>query len=362
LRSPYFVGEKGPEDIHGCGNYVLTVKGSKSDKVSALLYCFDSNAYVSSPKYGTYAPIFFDQIKWYNEESDKYTQMNSGKPLPALAFFHIPLPEYNHVIGRKNTIGVRGEKPCPPDYNTGLFGSFIDKQDVMGTFVGHDHDNDYIGLEYYIALAYGRVTGADADRKPERGGRVIELYEDEFVFDTWIRTPKGVELNFHYPTGISSVDEETMTFLPAKKVKPKKQGVSYTYYEGAFKSVKDIAAAKESGKGRMDYFSVNDGPVEDHFAYAFRSWIQIPEKGVYNFYLTSDDGSQLYIDDTLVVDKDWSHITRIDGKVALEAGFHELKILFYDDTWGQYLEVGYASKKIRDQILPEEILFIPESN
>ncbi|MDR1920011.1 MAG: metallophosphoesterase, partial [Tannerellaceae bacterium] len=25
-RSPYFVGEKGPDDIHGCGNYVLPVR------------------------------------------------------------------------------------------------------------------------------------------------------------------------------------------------------------------------------------------------------------------------------------------------------------------------------------------------
>ncbi|MDR1880091.1 MAG: metallophosphoesterase [Tannerellaceae bacterium] len=358
-RSPYFVGEKGPEEIHGCGNYVLPVQGSKSGKVSALLYCFDSNAYTSNPKYGTYAPIYFDQIGWYRAQSDDYARMNDGDPLPSLAFFHIPLPEYNQVIGKKNTVGSQGEKPCPPDYNTGLFGAFIEKQDVMGTFVGHDHDNDYIGIEYYIALAYGRVTGAEAYGKPERGGRVIELYEDEFVFDTWIRTPKGVELAFHYPSGISSVDEETMAYLPARKETPVKQGVSYTYYEGTFKSVKDIASAKEAGKGSMDYFSVYDAPSEDHFAYEFRTWIKIPERGVYNFYLVSDDGSQLYLDDTLVVDQDWSHITRIDGKVALEAGFHELKVLFYDDTWRQYLEVGYSSKKIRDRILPEEILFIP---
>ena len=32
----------------------------------------------------------------------------------------------------------------------------------MGVFVGHDHDNDFIGIDKGIALGYGRVTGADA--------------------------------------------------------------------------------------------------------------------------------------------------------------------------------------------------------
>ncbi|MDR3194057.1 MAG: metallophosphatase, partial [Tannerella sp.] len=60
------------------------------------------------------------------------------------------------------------------------------------------------------------------------------------------------------------------------------------------------------------------------------------------------------------VDKDWSHVMRANGKVALEAGFHELKILFYENLWGQSLSVGYESRTIRDRLLPEEILFLPE--
>ncbi|GHT18221.1 metallophosphatase [Bacteroidia bacterium] len=361
-KSPYFVGEKGPEDISGCGNYILPVQASKSDKVSALLYCFDSNAYTYSKNklLGEYDPIFFDQIAWYRQQSDKFTAANGGKPLPALAFFHIPLPEYHNILGKKNTVGNYGEKPCPPDFNTGLFASFIDKQDVMGMFVGHEHHNDYIGIEYYIALAYGRVSGYGGYGKLERGARIISLYENEFAFDSWIRTPQSTELFFYFPSGISSVDEETLTYLPAKKGNPKKQGISYTYYEGDFGSVKKITPDKKVSQGTMKYFSVHDAPLEDYFAYEFRTWIKIPAKGVYSFYTISDDGSQLYIDDQLVVDKDWSHIVRIDGKVALEAGFHELKVLFYEANWGQKLEIGYSSKKIRDTKLPENILFIPE--
>ena len=67
-----------------------------------------------------------------------------------------------------------------------MFASFLDMRDVMGVFVGHDHDNDFIGIDKGIALGYGRVTGADAYGELTRGARIIELYEDQFKFDTWI--------------------------------------------------------------------------------------------------------------------------------------------------------------------------------
>ena len=44
-----------------------------------------------------YAWFTFDQVNWYRSQSAAYTERNGGKPLPALAFFHIPLPEYNQA-------------------------------------------------------------------------------------------------------------------------------------------------------------------------------------------------------------------------------------------------------------------------
>jgi hypothetical protein len=358
LRSPYFIGEKGPEDIHGVGNYVVPVYG-RNNKAAALLYCFDSHSYSTNPKASGYEPIHFDQVAWYRQKSDELTAANDGKPLPALAFFHVPLPEYSLVAMQRDVDGARsrgGSYNAP--LNTGLFASFFEKEDVMGVFVGHIHGNDYIGIEKYIALGYGRVTGWEAGAWQERGARVIELYEGEFVFNTWIRTAKGVEQMFYYPTGISSMDEETMTYLPAKNVSPDKQGVAYTYYEGRFGSVKNIDPAKKAGEGVMKTISITEAPAKDFFAYEFRSFIKIPERGVYKFYTISDDDSQVYIDDQLILEKSTAPIARVDGKVALEAGFHELKVLFYEDYGVEFLEVGYSGKTFRDRKLSEEKLYV----
>ena len=46
-----------------------------------------------------------------------------------------------------NSIGIRREKACAPALNSGLFTAIKGKTgDVMGVFVGHDHDDDYAVL------------------------------------------------------------------------------------------------------------------------------------------------------------------------------------------------------------------------
>ncbi|WP_102408111.1 metallophosphoesterase [Parabacteroides bouchesdurhonensis] len=360
-QSPYFVGNKGPEDIHGCGNFVIEVQGSKSD-LAALLYCLDSHDYPENTrKYGEYDRIKYNQIEWYRKQSEQYTKSNGNKPLPSLAFFHIPIPEYHNIIGQNTTIGHNEEVISSPNINSALFSSMVDMGDIMGVFTGHDHDNDYIGINYGIALGFGRTTGADARGKLERGGRIIELYEGQQKFDTWIRTAKGKELSYYYPSGISSLDEENLKYLAAKNIKQPQQGVRYIYYEGEYKSTTDLDSKTEVKRGSFPNFTIKEAAVKDHFGYEFHTWIKIPERGVYRFYTYSDDGSKLLIDGNVIVDNDGSHSARyISGKVALEAGFHELKVLYFESYMGEELEVGIASRNMNETIIPEEMLFLPE--
>ena len=73
-----------------------------------------------------------------------------------------------------------------------MFAAMIEAGDVMGVFVGHDHDNDYIVNAYGIALGYGRFTGGKTTyTNMENGARVIELTEGERMFRTYIRLRSG---------------------------------------------------------------------------------------------------------------------------------------------------------------------------
>ncbi|WP_219834160.1 metallophosphoesterase family protein [Paenibacillus sp. R14(2021)] len=182
------LAEDGPEDIHGVGNYRLAIASSTGDADAAVLYFFDSGDYGPDPVEG-YGWIHPDQIQWYMAESSKSSRKNGG-PLPALAFFHIPIPEYEQVSKHGTITGHKGEEVCCPKLNSGLFTAMLEMGDVMGTFAGHDHDNDYVGELYGIQLCYGRVTGHNTYGKLERGARVIVLNEGERTFETWVQLEK----------------------------------------------------------------------------------------------------------------------------------------------------------------------------
>ncbi|MDR3367240.1 MAG: metallophosphoesterase family protein [Prevotellaceae bacterium] len=199
---PYSLSQRGHDDIKGTGNYILKIADS-AKKTSTLLYFFDSNAYNRVGKQKGYDWFGFDQVAWYRQSSRALTQANGGQAYPALAFFHIPLHEYTllrdttkNYVHVSPVFGVREEKECAGILNTGMFAAMVECGDVMGTFVGHDHDNDYIGYLDSICLAYGRCTGVESTyNKIGFGARIIELKEHSRTFETWIRDEHGEVLH-----------------------------------------------------------------------------------------------------------------------------------------------------------------------
>ena len=181
-------------NITGNSNFILTVNG-ENKKPEALIYCMDSNSYSTlKPEVDGYGWFDLSQIEWYAQESREYTIRNEMKPLPALAFFHIPVPEYNEAWTSKKTahFGSKNEDVSCAELNSGMFAAMLGCGDIMGVFVGHDHINDYIGICHGIALAYGRVTKKMKDAEdPLAGSRVIVLREGQRSFDSWIREGSG---------------------------------------------------------------------------------------------------------------------------------------------------------------------------
>ena len=200
-QEPYCLMKNIEQGIKGEGNHIIPVYSSNSSKQKpeALLYCFDTNAYSKIKAVKGYDWLGLSQVNWYVRESRNYTTQNDGKPLPALAFIHIPLPEYTQAWESLETkrYGERNEKECSPNLNSGMFTNMLECGDVMGMFAGHDHVNDYIATLYDVAMAYGRASGGKntyGDKTP--GSRIIVLKEGKREFDTWLREKgSAVRLN-----------------------------------------------------------------------------------------------------------------------------------------------------------------------
>lgn len=197
-QEPYCLMKNIEQGIKGEGNHIIPVYSSNSSKQKpeALLYCFDTNAYSKIKAVKGYDWLGLSQVNWYVRESRNYTTQNEGKPLPALAFIHIPLPEYTQAWESLETkrYGERNEKECSPNLNSGMFTNMLECGDVMGMFAGHDHVNDYIATLYDVAMAYGRASGGKnsyGDKTP--GSRIIVLKEGKREFDTWLREKGSAE-------------------------------------------------------------------------------------------------------------------------------------------------------------------------
>ncbi|OPH52057.1 metallophosphoesterase [Paenibacillus ferrarius] len=189
LKHSACYSQAGPEELSGVGNYTLTIQGTQSGEPAAVLYFLDSGS-MAPDSVGGYAWIQADQIHWYKQQSLALRE-RSDAILPGLAFFHIPLPEYNDVWKVGKVSGIKNEDVCCPKLNSGLFAAMAEMGDVMGTFVGHDHDNDFCGTLHEIRLCFGRVTGYNTYGGLPRGARVIRLQEGELSFETWQRLEDG---------------------------------------------------------------------------------------------------------------------------------------------------------------------------
>lgn len=70
---------------------------------------------------------------------------------------------------------------------------------------------------------------------------------------------------------------------------------------------------------RFEWFAID---------YRGRFWIEKP--GKYEFYLASDDGSKLYIDDKLIINLDRTHPPEASRKrVNLSGGIHKIRVSYF---------------------------------
>ena len=192
LSHPHTLTQAGPEDIAGEGNYVLDIEG-ENGRPAAHLYFLDSGDY--SPLTGVpgYSWVRRDQIDWLMSEAANRHPSEQGSKRPALAFFHIPVPEYQTVWDKEICYGHKYEPVCCAPVNSGLFAALLEMGNVIGTFCGHDHVNDYEGTLHGIRLCYGRASGFNTYGREgmKRGARVISLTEGDYNFRTWLRLEDG---------------------------------------------------------------------------------------------------------------------------------------------------------------------------
>ena len=140
--------------------------------------------------------------------------------------------------------------------------------------------------------------------------------------------------------------------LPAIETPPRLMpGVNYTYYEGAWDVLPDFDALSPVLSDTTNTIHVINGIETDTFALVFEAYLYTPLNGTYTFYLSSADGSRLFIDNNEILDNDGLHdVLEVSTDVCMNGGYHAVKVEYFNHTGQADLSVMYAGPGISKQM------------
>jgi len=135
-------------------------------------------------------------------------------------------------------------------------------------------------------------------------------------------------------------------------------GLNYQYYEGTWDVLPDFDVLIPEEEGTVDNFDISPRNQDDLFGFRFTGYIEITTAGDYTFYTLSDDGSQLFIGDTLVVDNDGLHPAQeASGVINLAVGIHPITVTYFEKFVDNVLTVSYEGPGIAKVQIPDNVLY-----
>lgn len=135
-------------------------------------------------------------------------------------------------------------------------------------------------------------------------------------------------------------------------------GLLCRYFEGTWEKIPALEAMASERDTLMTSISIPSLARKEGYGLMFQGFIRIPADGAYTFFITSDDGSRLYIDDTLLIDNDGVHGEQeMSGRIALRAGLHPVMIYMFQGVGDQMLSVSIQGPGMKKQVISAEMLF-----
>ena len=141
--------------------------------------------------------------------------------------------------------------------------------------------------------------------------------------------------------------------------------VDYFYPSGSNVAIETLAAMKPQASGIVPEIAMDVPQLKerDKFALQFTGMISAPKSGKYTFYVASDDGSRIYLNDKLLVNNDGLHgMSEKNAAVELPAGAHKLVVTYFDNGGGDGLKVTWQGPGFKKQKIDAKYLSIGGSD
>ena len=207
--------------------------------------------------------------------------------------------------------------------------------------------------------------------KPEAGAKIYyslhgsEPTKKSALFNDSITIRKPVVLKVRSfvegiaPSHIVTVDFKQIAMLEAVNATVLQPGVKYLYREGrGVRTARDQKEAPVLETGVLSTFNVDAIKDQREFGYNFEGFINVPETGVYTFWLEANDGAILYLNGTLIIDNDGGHRAQtLDSKIGLKKGWHPIHVDYCQNGLAKSLVLEWEGPGVSKQQVPAGVLF-----
>ena len=178
-------------------------------------------------------------------------------------------------------------------------------------------------------------------------GTVPTVKSKELVAPLTITKTSYIRLAAFKPNGIAG-DLYNLRYTQQSLATPVakagiKNGLLCSYYPGEFKSATLMTGKQAKETFVVDSLIVPKAVTAPSFGLRYQGYFEVPQDGVYSFYLTCDDGGVLKVANRNVVDNDgWHAPIEKSGQVALKKGLQPVELNFVEGGGGYSLKLKYS--------------------
>ena len=275
----------------------------------------------------------------------------NGKPLNRFWFRHSTL-----VKGGKLVL-VMGPEPNKKWASDSGFPQVMDVEPIVTTpyIINTDRIFDTktrvtLACDTKGAKIYYTLDASDPSKKSR-------LYQGPFFIarttPVKMRAYKGNEVSL-----LSEVVIKKAGAIRLVHIKGLNSGLSYKYTQGIYRMVNDFMKVTPMKTGVVPYFTIQPREREQFFSFDYEGYINISKKGRYTFYLATNDGGRLYLDDQLLINNDGLHpMVELNKSVTLKAGLHPISVKYFQEGGVNGLRVSWQGPGIEKQEIPSTVLF-----
>ncbi|MCY3022470.1 MAG: PA14 domain-containing protein [Planctomycetota bacterium] len=236
------------------------------------------------------------------------------------------------------------EKPAVP--KSGLFSGGGDMEDVRESFARREF-NRLLEMEknradaFEVRRRYEKFVGG-SNRDTKAGREAAE------------RLKALPPLTSRPPDNPGA----TQPGLTAKSFEMAQEEISLTGLNMAsFTAIKSSTVATINIPNEGAFADTITNGRRELFMVQFSGYVEVPRDGTYTFYTNSDDGSVLYVGDTLLVTNDGPHaMQEVGDSIPLNAGKHRLRVEVWQGKGLAGIIVSWSGPGVDKAVIPPEAL------